>query len=254
MALEEPVKRLQSYQPPTYIAGIGEAFNRARVDALIGWNREYAPRKEYRPIGTAVGLPGRLYNPPGRAFPGAGPPAVGVPARPGNTGPLRGEDPGNEWVDVEGSTVINPETLPKATVFESETPWWVDIFGSIFGESTTEGPSMAVDWGDIFGTALGGIASGISGPGTTTFFPPSPGPMVGAPGPVVATMQAGACGPQKGCRSYTYDSVTGEYKPCRRRRRRRLLTSSDLADLASLKAIIGGGGALNAAVVKAVRR
>lgn len=53
----------------------------------------------------------------------------------------------------------------------------------------------------------------------------------------------------------TVNTRTGEVKPCaKRRRRRRLLTASDLSDLASLKAIVGGGAAMNAAVVKAVRR
>lgn len=55
-------------------------------------------------------------------------------------------------------------------------------------------------------------------------------------------------------RTVTVDTQTGKVTPCKRRRRRRLLTSSDLADLASLKAIVGGGAAMNAAVVKAVRR
>ncbi len=46
---------------------------------------------------------------------------------------------------------------------------------------------------------------------------------------------------------------TGQVTPFRRRRRRKLLTSSDLNQLAALKAIIGGGAGLNAAVVKAMR-
>lgn len=40
----------------------------------------------------------------------------------------------------------------------------------------------------------------------------------------------------------------------RRRRRRRLLTPTDLNDLAALKTIVGGGQAINFAVMKAVRR
>jgi len=44
-----------------------------------------------------------------------------------------------------------------------------------------------------------------------------------------------------------------EITPLRRRRRRRLLTSSDIKDLAALKAIVGGA-ALQGAVVQAIRR
>lgn len=106
---------------------------------------------------------------------------------------------------------------------------------------------VAIDWGElavgIFDTAAGiysgqtqrdyisGLVGGGSGP------------------PPVQTVGPG--GPP---RTVTVDTVTGKVTPCRRRRRRRLLTSSDLADLASLKAIVGGGAAMNAAVVKAVRR
>lgn len=47
--------------------------------------------------------------------------------------------------------------------------------------------------------------------------------------------------------------ATREITPLRRRRRRRLLTSSDIKDLAALKAIVGGA-ALQGAVVQAIRR
>ncbi len=53
-------------------------------------------------------------------------------------------------------------------------------------------------------------------------------------------------------RYVTLDRETGKIS-CKRRRRRRLLTNRDLADLASLKTITGGGAALNAAVIRAVR-
>lgn len=60
-------------------------------------------------------------------------------------------------------------------------------------------------------------------------------------------------GDQCGNRRYvTLDRETGKIS-CKRRRRRRLLTNRDLADLASLKTITGGGAALNAAVIRAVR-
>ncbi len=59
----------------------------------------------------------------------------------------------------------------------------------------------------------------------------------------------GDCGNR---RYVTLDRETGKIS-CKRRRRRRLLTNRDLADLASLKTITGGGAALNAAVIRAVR-
>jgi hypothetical protein len=52
----------------------------------------------------------------------------------------------------------------------------------------------------------------------------------------------------------TVDTKTGKVTACRRRRRRRLLTPTDLNDLAALKTIVGGGQAINFAVMKAVRR
>lgn len=56
----------------------------------------------------------------------------------------------------------------------------------------------------------------------------------------------------------TYDNATGQVigvaKCKRRRRRRRLATKSDIADLAALKAIIGGGKALDAWIATNGRR
>ena len=107
---------------------------------------------------------------------------------------------------------------------------------------------MAVDWGDVAGQVIGGLFGGGNTPsapaglaaphmvGLPAYSPPAPGFRTTPPAKV------------------TVDTRTGAVVPCRRRRRRRLLTSSDLADLASLKAIVGGGAAMNAAVVKAVRR
>jgi len=64
-----------------------------------------------------------------------------------------------------------------------------------------------------------------------------------------AVYKNGDCGNR---RYVTLDRETGKIS-CKRRRRRRLLTNRDLADLASLKTITGGGAALNAAVIRAVR-
>lgn len=91
------------------------------------------------------------------------------------------------------------------------------------------------DWGDI-------INAGIDI--YERFNPPA------SPFNFVDPVGGGAAVPS----TVTVNTRTGEVTKCKRRRRRRLLTSSDLSDLASLKAIVGGGAAMNAAVVKAVRR
>jgi len=98
---------------------------------------------------------------------------------------------------------------------------------------------MAINWGELAGAV---VNYGIDyAQGQTSNFVQSM--------PQIANGGAGTP-PSK----VTVDTRTGQVTKCRRRRRRRLLTASDLSDLASLKAIVGGGAAMNAAVVKAVRR
>jgi len=104
---------------------------------------------------------------------------------------------------------------------------------------------VAVDWGSIAGQIVGGVFDPFgAGAATTSFFNQSNLVAAAPGGGNVAAPPA----------RVTVDTRTGAVTVCRRRRRRRLLTSSDLADIAALKAIIGGGAALNSAVVKAVRR
>lgn len=123
---------------------------------------------------------------------------------------------------VEVAPVVIPEVISIPEILEEE-------------------PVAQIDWGQVAGQFVGGVLDPFgAGAATTSFFAPSQ-PAVGAPGGSV---------PAK----VTVDTRTGQVTVCRRRRRRRLLTSSDLADIAALKAIIGGGAALNSAVVKAVRR
>ena len=119
-------------------------------------------------------------------------------------------------------------------------------------------------WGDIFsgavdiwqGQPVGGqnyafnamgpvIAAGtdVTRPSGAAALPPSAAPLQMIPG------GGNDCGNR---RYVTLDRQTGKIT-CKRRRRRRLLTNRDLADLSSLKTITGGGAALNAAVIRAVR-
>jgi len=119
-----------------------------------------------------------------------------------------------------------PGELPPATIPEEGGPASEDIYGR---------PEVAIDWGDVFGGVLSDIGQGLAGGGSA----PPAGFVPGATSlPTTVTV----------------NTQTGKVTPCRRRRRRRLLTSSDLNDLAALKTIVGGGQALNGAVIKAVRR
>ncbi len=59
----------------------------------------------------------------------------------------------------------------------------------------------------------------------------------------------GDCGPKYGRYCYATQTVT----PMRRRRKKNLVSAGDLQGLAAIKAIVGGGAALNAAVIKALR-
>lgn len=119
-----------------------------------------------------------------------------------------------------------PDEIPPPPIPEEGGPATQD----------TEGDSdVAIDWGDFLTTTAQSVITDFVGGGS----------------PSTANMPSnGAAPPAK----VTVDTRTGAVTPCRRRRRRRLLTSSDLNDLAALKTIVGGGQALNGAVIKAVRR
>ncbi len=117
-------------------------------------------------------------------------------------------------------------------------------------------------WGDIFsagidifqGQAVGGPAFNAMGPvfaaaGTDVTRPGGSAALPPSAAPLQMTTSGDSCGNR---RYVTLDRQTGKIT-CKRRRRRRLLTNRDLADLSSLKTITGGGAALNAAVIRAVR-
>ncbi len=134
----------------------------------------------------------------------------------------------------------------------------------------SEDPVVAVDWGGVLDWTLdtisgqqpwqvGGFAKPDPNLNYAMFQPPTVvPPPTGIPGqPTTITGYTGGSavtnGDNCGNRRYvTLDRETGKIS-CKRRRRRRLLTNRDLADLASLKTITGGGAALNAAVIRAVR-
>lgn len=142
---------------------------------------------------------------------------------------------------------IPPWTPDRPQVIWETPEWGAEVGGpdpipvyhpddTVPRETTDTGDEMAIDWGNV----ISGAVDLIQGQTAGGFVPNSPSWQNGS----------GAAPPAR----VTVDTRTGAVTPCRHRRRRRLLTSSDLADLASLKAIVGGGAAMNAAVVKAVRR
>ena len=213
-----------------------------RGDFVTGYEfLPYDPITDYFPH-IPVGGTGPIFAPTGYYWPGTGLPQVpdqpGEPSVPGtqhpsNPGPGTVVDPDPQSAtdpnEPPGGTIPGPVSGGDVWAETGDTDWeraynrWVIL--------NSESGGMAVDWGDI----IGQVAAG--------YFAPDPVVQPGAQfiPPVTST----------GTTTYT---GTVQRPPCKRRRRRRLLTSSDLADLASLKAIVGGGAAMNAAVVKAVRR
>jgi len=127
---------------------------------------------------------------------------------------------------------------------ESDVSVWGEIIDTVLGRQDWQlgGQVPAFDpWGPMYaGTA--GVP--MQRPSGRAALPPSAAPVTYTGGGGM-----GDCGNR---RYVTLDRETGKIS-CKRRRRRRLLTNRDLADLASLKTITGGGAALNAAVIRAVR-
>ena len=236
----------QPEQPPFHAPGAGIVQRAGNFSVFTGvfgggfrgdpaaMGRPPIPGISVRPWITATS---RSRLPPIRlptSTPGQ-PPAASTGTRPGTPIPL----PPIEYVPGTG-VVIDPETNPTGTVGETPSgrvptpetgpPVWVGV--PWWNRQAQESGDVAIDWGDVLGGALQDIASGLVGP--------SPAPFVGPVAPPPAQV--------------IVDTRTGQVKPCRRRRRRRLLTDRDLADLASLKAIVGGGQAMNFAVTRAIRR
>ncbi len=239
----------------------------------FGWSLLPQFPGSVRPSTSSGSAPPRSYEDPG--------PVAGVPPIP--VGPQDG------WIS-EATAVhpvftrpepARPVVVPRAVVIVEDVATEVERHpegdfpaGSIFAPGQAWGvephdldtapnqePPMSV-WGDIFtgvvdtlqGQPWGGVqqqqfnamgpafvASSTQIPGGAAALPPSAAPLMNG--------TANDCGNR---RYVTLDRQTGKIT-CKRRRRRRLLTNRDLADLASLKTITGGGAALNAAVIRAVR-
>jgi len=165
-----------------------------------------------------------------------------------------------------------PQTVPPPGKMDAATEVILSPVGGIWvepgrrtgelDETPPEEPPMAHDWGhfarqgigsllgieDPFANFLGGL--NIASPGTDVTRPSGSAASLPSQAPLI--MEPGTCDPCGNRRYVTLDRQTGKIS-CKRRRRRRLLTNRDLADLASLKTVTGGGAALNSAVIRAVR-
>lgn len=176
--------------------------------------------------------------------------------------------------EVQAEEVIEPERDPTRTVFEdapggiyetnrAETDW-DEVYRQYVILNTPdwrEEEEVAIDWGEIAGSVIGGILDPFgAGAATTSYFQPRgvaniaqvPQSIAPAAGAVTMAAANGGC-PPTGPKYGKICLATGVVTPLRRRRRRRLLTSSDIKDLSALKSIVGGA-ALQGAVVQAVRR
>ncbi len=172
-----------------------------------------------------------------------------------------------ETVVVEGvptEVERHPEgDFPAGSIFAPGGAWGQGPAGQQHDLDTPpkEEEEVAHDWGHLIREGIGSffepeqdvrgygglqqiVGSGVGiGPGQAI-----PSGRAALP-PMTTTSNGQDCGNR---RYVTLDRETGKIS-CKRRRRRRLLTNRDLADLASLKTITGGGAALNAAVIRAVR-
>lgn len=247
----------------------GETYETAIDPAAfqVDWGAYVAPGNPF--------TVGRLYNPivePPR--PRAAPPIFPTVRVLGDTPGTAEEDSSTPGPETLPPVVVDPEQGQQTTVFE-------DVPGGIYetNRAPTDWDAVyeqyvilnapeqdvafhgSIDWGEAVGTILGGVLDpfgignvarqALAGPTTVTGVP-SLGQQV-ALQPAVRTVMAGNGCPPLGPKYAKICLATNEITPLRRRRRRRLLTSSDIKDLAALKAIVGGA-ALQGAVVQAIRR
>lgn len=162
---------------------------------------------------------------------------------------------------IPGSSPGGPILVPPPSVLDYPPSYEYGVIPPI-----PEDVDVAVDWGTLFGDLAGGYVQakyapspvmGLIGPMGGAAAAPSQTGLINQYTAPAATAVVGGNGcatcPTGSPRYSKICNATGEISPLRRRRRRRLLTAGDLSDIASLKAIVGGGAALNAAVVKAMK-
>ncbi len=234
--------------------------------------------------GVSVGQSGSVFRSPSVAAARAIIPRLVIKPAAAPTGPILVKTPVNQPAPVLQGQPAPPsiDEFPTRTVGEDEgvtTPNVGLPFPWPTGDTTRPQEVIDVGWSDVFSSVLSTAApilqSRYGGPGGAIAAPPSyfaaaPGataesvfgdatvlaPAPSAPPQARAlTTMTGDCSscPSTGPRYAKICLATNEISPLRRRRRRRLFTAGDLRDIASLKAIVGGGAALNAAVVKAIR-
>ncbi len=206
-------------------------------------------------------------------------PTVRVIPQPAPAGDSAGEAAGDSAVpeEFDHDEVIDPWFRPVWTVYEApegiyQTNRAPTDWNRVYDEYVVLNPPAAevvedvpfhdsIDWGEVAGGILGGVLDPFGVGAAARAAISGPPAVVGGIGPGITStipVTAGAVMPANGCPPYgpKYAKIclaTNVITPLRRRRRRRLLTSSDIKDLAALKAIVGGA-ALQGAVVQAIRR
>jgi len=230
-----------------------------------------APDNPFSPLGavrTRDYDPGRFTAPPPIfptvvVLPTPSEPGVPTPPSPGDEAVVVFEEDPDDY----RQTGI-PSSTPGGPIFMPRSPSVLDRpvdypYGSIPPIPDDVG-NVAVDWGSLFGNVASSYVAARYAPspvrGLVAAQPSQSGFInqytAPAAAPAAAVMAGGngcATCPTGAPRYSKICNATGEVSPLRRRRRRRLLTAGDLSDIASLKAIVGGGAALNAAVVKAMK-
>jgi len=151
----------------------------------------------------------------------------------------------NPEVPVFNAPVIFPEVVINVPepVEDEPVSVWTDVAAGV-ARAIFPLPSAAIDLYQGYNQPPGIVAGPTGTVGTVV-------PITGGVMPVAATQ---ATCPPVGPKYAKICLATNTIMPLRQRRRRRLLTSSDLADLASLKALFGNSAGVQAALVKAVRR
>lgn len=230
--------------------------------SYAGW---ISPSQPFRPLDL---LRTRNYEPPLALAPPPIFPTVVVQPSVEPTRVFVPETAGAEVLEVPEDPEDDPFENPvPGPVFEPQNEWyrrtpptdWGRVYDQYVVLNEPEDEPVAVEWGTLAGNVIGSWAAQQFAPSLAQSVPNVGGigntvNMPAAPAAAVATMAANCSTCPGGSPRYAKICLaTNEITPLRRRRRRRLLTAGDLNDIAALKAIVGGGAALNAAVVKAMK-